>query len=284
MNIPELSLNQATTRGFGLIETAEAAANAGITQIGLWTGPVAEIGLARTQQLLADTGLGVSSVCRIGFVADKSGAELRAALDEVKEAIDLSAAVGSPMLTFIAGGLPADDRSISNAEARVTDALAALVPYARQAGVRLALEPLHPLFVGDRSMVTTVAQAHRVVRDLPSDAVGILVDAYATWWDPELAESLALAGERIAGFQVNDFALPLPLPENMNGRLFPGEGAIDLAPMVDAVLAAGYTDAIEVEIFNDEIWAMPLERIIARTVESYNQHVIGHLALQGVDK
>ena len=284
MSTPVLSLNQATTRGFGLIETAEAAAAVGITQIGLWTDPVEEIGLARTQKLLADTGLGVSSVCRIGFVADKRGAALQAALDEVKAAIELSAAVGSPMLTFIAGGLPEADRSIANAEARVTEALATLVPYAQDAGIRLALEPLHPLFVGDRSMVTTVAQAHRVVRDLPSDAVGILIDAYATWWDPDLAESLALAGDRIAGFQVNDFALPLPLPENMNGRLFPGDGVIDLPAMVDAVLAAGYTGAIEVEIFNDEIWAMPLQRIVERTIESYNKHVIGHFALQGADK
>jgi sugar phosphate isomerase/epimerase len=268
-----LSLNQATARPYPLIDTAEAAMRAGIRHIGLWVEPVEDTGVAHTRRLLADTGLTVSSVCRVGFVADKEGAELRAAIDSVKWALDLAHEVGSPMLTFIAGGLPADDRDIRHAETRVRTALEELETHARTAGVRLALEPLHPLFVGSRSVVTTIAQALRVVKDLPVESVGILVDAYATFWDPDFHDAVVAAGPRIAGYQVSDFALPLPVPENMNGRLFPGDGQIDFTPFTTSVRHAGFRGPIEVEIFNDDVWKLPLETIINRTVASFNRHI-----------
>jgi len=267
----ELSLNQATTRPYSLTDTARAAADAGIRHIGLWVEPVLELGTARTVALLAETGLDVTSVCRVGFVADKEGAALRAALDDVRRALDLSAEVGAPALTFIAGPPPAGRRHLALAEGRVRDALTVLEPHARAVGVRLALEPLHPLMYSDRSVVTTIRQALRVIEGLPAETVGILLDAYATFWDPELAESIAAAGERIAAYQVNDFALPLPVPENMNGRLLPGEGEIDLVGLTDLVLQTGYDAPVEVEVFSDELWARPLEEIVSRTVRAFDR-------------
>ncbi|MGH7752452.1 MAG: sugar phosphate isomerase/epimerase family protein, partial [Gemmatimonadales bacterium] len=146
-------------------------------------------------------------------------------------------------------------------------------PYARDAGVTLALEPLHPLFVGSRSVVTTIGQALRVIQDFPQEDVGILIDAYATSWDPRFHEDALAAGPRIAGYQVSDFALPLPVPENMNGRLFPGDGELDLAALTNSVRGAGFTGPVEVEIFNEEIWQLPLETIIERTVAGFRHHI-----------
>ncbi len=272
-NNVELSLNQATTRPYPLIETAEAAMRAGIRHIGLWIEPVEEIGLARTRRLLSDTGLSVSSVCRVGFLADKEGAELRAAMDGVKRALELSSEVGSPMLTLIAGGLPLHDPSIRSAENRLRGLLEELEPHARAAGVRLALEPLHPLFVQSRSVVTTISQALRVVEDFPVESVGVLIDAYATFWDPNFDDDVLAAGNRIAGYQVSDFTLPLPVPENMNGRLFPGDGSLDLGALTSSVRRAGYAGPIEVEIFNEDIWRLPLQTIVDHTVDSFSRHV-----------
>ncbi|CDR13919.1 sugar phosphate isomerase/epimerase family protein [Streptomyces iranensis] len=274
----ELSLNQATTRPYALPDTARAAADAGIRHLGLWVEPVLELGVPATVRLLEETGLRASSVCRVGFVADKEGERLRTALDDVRRALDLSAAVGAPSLTFIAGALPAAPRDLRLAEARVRDALETLEAYARATGVRLALEPIHPLFVTSRSAVTTIRQALRIVADLPADTVGILLDAYATFWDPDLRDSVREAGERIAGYQVNDFALPLPGPENMNGRLLPGEGEIDLRALTRTVAEAGYRGPIEVEVFNDDLWAQPLETIVMRTVRAFERAVTTPLA------
>ncbi|WP_177179957.1 sugar phosphate isomerase/epimerase [Arthrobacter sp. yr096] len=272
-NTVELSLNQATTRPYPLIATAEAAMQAGIRHIGLWIEPVQEIGIARTRRLLADTGLSVSSVCRAGFLAGKEGAELKEAMDSVRRALDLSHEVGSPMLTLIAGGFPEHDRSIRNAEDRLRARIEELEPHARETGVRLALEPLHPLFVQSRSVVTRIAQAHRVIKDFPAETVGILVDAYATAWDPTFDDDVLAAGPRIAGYQVSDFALPLPIPDNMNGRLFPGDGSLDLGSLTASVRRAGFIGPVEVEIFNEDIWELPLQTIVDRTVDSFARHL-----------
>lgn len=267
MSIPELSLNQATTRPYQLAPTVEAAARRGLRWIGLWTGPVEEIGAASARRLLDDAGMAASSLCRVGFVADKTGLEFVAAMDETRRALETAHIVGAPQLTFIAGALPAEDRRIAAAEERVRDALVELVPEARAAGVRLALEPLHPLFVTSRSAITTLAQALRVIDGLPRDAVGVLVDAYATCWDPDLRESLRAAGDRIAGVQVSDFALPLPFPDNMNGRMLPGDGELDLAGFVRDTVDAGWSGPVEVEVFSDAVWALPLDTIVQRMID-----------------
>ncbi|MGP5929822.1 sugar phosphate isomerase/epimerase [Corynebacterium glyciniphilum] len=275
----ELSLNQATTRPYTLQDTAECAAAAGIQHMGLWLEHVDATGINQARSILKDNGISPTSMCRVGFVAGLEGNELNEALDQTRRALDFCAELDVPYLTFIAGGFPTGDASMSAAEARVQDALFELVPHARATGVSLALEPIHPLFVTDRSIVTTIRQALRVVDPLPADQVGILVDSWAVFWDPDLRQSLADAGTagRLSGYQVNDFVLPLPLPENMNGRVMPGDGAIDLATLTRDVLAAGYSAPVEVEVFNDNIWKQPLNQIVRSTVESFNRSIAAPL-------
>ncbi|GGM62184.1 sugar phosphate isomerase/epimerase family protein [Microbacterium saperdae] len=272
--IPLLSINQATTRPYALTDTARASSAAGVRHLGLWLEPVAELGAAETVRLLDETGIRATSMSRTGFVADKSGAALHSALDDVRRAIELSAAVGAPTLSFIAGGLAPGDRDLRAGAGRVRDALEVLAPEARAAGVRLQLEPLHPLFATSRSVVTTVRQALGIIEGLPVESVGILVDAYATFWDADLHDALLAAGERIAGYQVNDFVLPLPAEDHMLGRLLPGEGGIDLDAITASVIQAGYTDPIEVEVFHEQLWALPLETIIERTVRTFTTAVV----------
>ncbi len=269
----KLCLNQATTMPYGLSETIDAAARAGIPHIGLWVEPVEATGVAATRRLLADTGVTATSMSRVGFLADKSGRELDQAYDAVRRALAACAELSVPTLSFVAGGLPAHDRSIRSAEARVRDALERLQPDVAASGVRLQLEPIHPLFVNDRSMVTTVGQALRIVDGLPAEQYGVLVDSWATFWDPEFEDSVARAGAegRLAGYQINDYALPLPFPNNMNGRLMPGDGVIDLVGMTRTMRSAGYSGPVENEVFNDEIWRLPLAEIVRLTVESFDR-------------
>jgi sugar phosphate isomerase/epimerase len=272
----KLCLNQATTMPYSLEETVKAAAKAGIEHIGLWVEPVEETGVSTVQRLLKESGLTATSMSRVGFLANKRGRELAQAHDAVRRALDMCAELSVPTLAFVAGGLPEEDRSIRKAEGRVRDTLETVMPHVIESGVKIVLEPIHPLFVNDRSMVTTVGQALRVLDGLPTEYFGVLVDAWATFWDPELEQSLGRAGAegRLAGYQINDFALPLPLPNNMNGRLMPGDGCIDLVSMTRLVIDAGYSGTIEVEVFNDEIWKLPLEQILQLTVNSF-ERVIG---------
>jgi sugar phosphate isomerase/epimerase len=269
----ELCLNQATTMPYGLCNTIRAASAAGVPTIGLWVEPVEEAGVDSVRTWLSDSGLRASSMSRVGFLANKSGQELVAAQDAVRRALDMCTALEVPTLSFVAGGLPSDNRSLRAAESRVRETLELLQPDVAASGVQLMLEPIHPLFVNDRSIVTSVGQALRVVEGLPAAQYGVLVDSWATFWDPDLEVSVQRAGAegRLAGYQVNDFALPLPLPNNMNGRLMPGDGVIDLTAMTSWILDAGFTGPIEVEVFNDEIWRLPLDEILRRTVDSFNR-------------
>lgn len=239
----------------------------------MWVEPVAEARTAAVRSWLGDSGLTATSMSRVGFLTNKRGAELAAAYDAVRATLDMCVDLSIPTLSFVAGGLPADDRSIRHAEARVRDAFETLQPEIAASGGQVMLEPIHPLFGNDRSIVTTVGQALRIVDGLP-------VEQSASWSIRGSPSGIPSSRTRSpgpvppGGHQINNFALPLPAPNNMRSRLQPGDGVIDLVAMTRAMFDAGFTGPVEVEIFDDEIWARPLEVILAQTVDAYDR-VIG---------
>ncbi len=139
----------------------------------------------------------------------------------------------------------------------------------QKAGVTLGIEPLHPMYAAERSVVVTLRQANDIVERLASPAVGVVVDALHVWWDPEVMSQIERARGKIVGFHVSDW--PVPLPGILMGRAMMGDGVIELRKLRQAVDAAGYDGPIEVEIFNDEIWNSAddglLELIQRRIVE-----------------
>ncbi|WP_394770515.1 sugar phosphate isomerase/epimerase family protein [Lacisediminihabitans sp.] len=275
---PRLSLNQATIKYESLETALRLAVDAGIASVGLWREPIAETGLALTRRLLDDSGLRVSSLCRGGFFTAAEGEERRAAIDANARAIDEAAAIGAPALVLVAGGLPAHSRDLAGARERVRDAVGELVDHASAAGVTLAIEPLHPMYASDRAVISTLAQAIDIAEQFPASTVGVVVDTFHLWWDPELLPQIlrAGAGRRIASYQVCDWATPLP-EDVLLARHYPGDGVIDFGPITAAVTAAGYTGDVEVEIFNQEIWNSPAAEVVARTVESFGEAVGIHL-------
>jgi len=257
-----LSFNQATAPNCPLPELVAGCVDAGIGQIGLWREQVGEFGLDRTAKLVASAGLGVSTLCRGGFF---SGPDW---LAENQRAIDEAAALGAPVLVLVSGGLPARSRDVDGARAHVADAIARLVPHATAAGVRLAIEPLHPMYASDRCVISTLAQALDIAEGHPVAAVGVVVDTYHLWWDDTVYAQIARAGERIASFQLADWVTPLPQGV-LTGRALPGEGCVELDRLWRAVDAAGYTGPVEVEIFNADLWERSGAEILARTVRAY---------------
>ncbi|BBY16563.1 sugar phosphate isomerase/epimerase family protein [Mycolicibacterium litorale] len=247
-----LSLNTMTTKGWTLREAVEATAAAGLPAIGLWRDRVAEAGVDAAAKMVRDNGLRVSSLCRGGFLTgvDDEGA----ALDDNRRAIDEAATLGTPELVIVAGGIP--DRDLPGARARLADRLARLVPYAAERDVRLALEPLHPMFCADRAVISTLAQALDLAAPHPARSVGVVVDTFHIWWDPNLAESVAAAGAagRISAFQICDWLVPMT-PDPLVSRGMMGDGVIDFGAIAALVRDAGYTGDVEVEIFNETVWA-----------------------------
>jgi len=275
---PRLSINQATIKYADLATALTVTAGAGVTSIGLWREPVAEVGLDAAVRLVADSGLRVSSLCRGGFFTSPEGTERRASLDENRRAIAETAALGAPTLVLVAGGLPAGSRDLVGARERVRDAVGELAGEARDAGITLAIEPLHPMYASDRAVVSTLGQALDIAEQFGADAVGVVVDTFHVWWDPALAAQIyrAGAGGRIASYQVCDWATPLP-HDVLLARHYPGEGVIDFAAISQLVRVAGYTGDVEVEIFNQSIWDAPAADVVARTVASFGTSIAPHL-------
>ena len=278
---PRLSLNQATIKYADLATALRVTAAAGIPSIGLWREPVAEVGLAAAQRLVATSGLRVSSLCRGGFFTAADPELRRAALAENRRAIAETAALAAagaagsaPVLVLVAGGLPDGDRDLPGARERARDAVGALVDDAVAAGVTLAIEPMHPIYAADRGVISTLGQALDVAEQFPAAAVGVVVDTFHVWWDPQLTEQLkrAGAGGRIAGYQVCDWITPLPA-DALLARGMMGDGHIDFAAITAAVSDAGYTGDIEVEIFNQGIWDADPAAVAARTARCFAAHV-----------
>ncbi|MGN7799353.1 sugar phosphate isomerase/epimerase family protein [Leifsonia sp. 22587] len=278
---PRLSINQATIKYASLADALRVVRDAGVQSIGLWREPVAEVGLDRAARMLADSGLRFSSLCRGGFFTAPEGAERRAALDANRRAIEETATLAAAgaegsaaVLVLVAGGLPAGSRDLAGARERVVDALAELEPEARAAGVTLAVEPLHPMYAADRAVVSTLAQALDIAERFPAASVGVVVDTFHLWWDPDLLRLIARAGAggRIASYQVCDWVTPLPA-DVLLARGMMGDGHIDFAPITAAVAEAGYTGDIEVEIFNESIWAEDPASVVARTADAFERCV-----------
>jgi sugar phosphate isomerase/epimerase len=260
--LDRLSLNQATVKRLGVPEAVDLCVRHDIQAIGLWREPVAEIGLAAAAAAVRAAGLHVSSLCRAGFFTHADPEARRAAIADNKAAIAEAAALGTDTLVLVSGGLVPGSRDIGLARRLIADAIGELVPVAQAHGVRLGIEALHPVFAADRCVVTRLGEALDLALAFPADAVGVVVDTYHVWWDAALLPDIARAGERIVSYQVCDWILPLPA-DTLLGRGHVGDGYIDFPPVTAAVAAAGYTGRIEVEIFNETIWAAPPDETAA---------------------
>ncbi|WP_328894048.1 sugar phosphate isomerase/epimerase family protein [Streptomyces sp. NBC_00236] len=273
MSDGRLSINQETIKQWSLPELAEGCAKAGVDKVGLWRAPVQEYGVEATARLLADSGLSVTSLCRGGFFTALDPAERARALDDNRAALDEAAGLSTDTLVLVSGGLPEGSKDLYGARERIADALAELAPYAAERGVRLAIEPLHPMFASDRCVVSTLSQALDIAERFPADQVGVVVDTYHLWWDDQAPAQIARAGAagRIHSFQLADWITPLPAGVLL-GRGQLGDGSVDFRGFRTAVEATGFDGPIEVEIFNEDLWARDGAEVLAEVAARYAEH------------
>ncbi|MDT0569771.1 sugar phosphate isomerase/epimerase family protein [Streptomyces sp. DSM 3412] len=271
--LERFSINQMTVKQLSMPELVDGCTELGIPGVGLWREPVAEYGLEATAKLVRDAGLAVTTLCRGGFFTAIDPAERAAALADNRKAIDEAATLGTDTLVLVSGGLPAGSKDLHGARERIADALADLGPYAASNGVRLAIEPLHPMFASDRCVVSTLSQALDIAERFPAEQVGVTVDTYHIWWDDTAPAAIARAGAsgRIHTFQLADWITPLPQGV-LTGRGQIGDGAIDMREWKSYVEAAGYTGPIEVELFNDDLWAGDGRELLAQTARRFVEH------------
>lgn len=268
-SIDRLSLNQITTNRWSLKEAVEGCARAEIPEIALWRHKIEEIGLKESKRIVRDAGIKVSSICRGGMFPAATEAERKDRIDDNRRAVDEAAELGTDVLVLVCG--PAPNKDLAGARKMVADGIEELVPYAKERGIKLGIEPLHPMYAAERSVIVSLAQANDLAEKYSPDEVGVVVDVFHVWWDPDMFNQIARAIGRILGYHVSDWIVPTP--DLLMGRGMMGDGVIDLHPIRLAVEEAGYKGPIEVEIFNQEIWDQPGDDVLALMKDRYIKYV-----------
>ena len=273
-----LSLNTATVRKQGdLVQIIDACARHGVRAIDPWRDQVATVGLDRAARAVREVGLELSGYCRGGmFTSDAARrGEVR---DDNRRCVDEAKALGAPCIVLVVGGLPQYSRpgseaskDLAAARGQVEEALADMLDYARQAKLPLAIEPLHPAYAADRACVNTTKQALDICDRLDPGRTGMLgvaLDVYHIWWDPELTDQIVRAGkDRLLAFHVCDWLVPTR--DILNDRGMMGDGVIDIKSVRQAVEAQGFAGYSEIEIFSNDWWGKPMDEVLKTCIQRH---------------
>ena len=266
----QLSMNLATIRGaWGFAEAVDGCLRHDVTAISPWRDQVAAIGLDEAARIVKANGLRVTGLCRGGMFPAETAEGRQKANDDNLRAIDEAAALGADCLVLVVGGLPGASKDIGAARQMVADGIAAMLPHARAANMPLAIEPLHPMYAADRACVNTIDQALDIAGQL-GEGVGVAIDVYHVWWDPNLAAAIARAGreKRILAHHICDWLVPTT--DLLLDRGMMGDGVIDLKAIRAMIEAAGYSGPQEVEIFSrDNWWKRPGDEVVRTCVERF---------------
>jgi sugar phosphate isomerase/epimerase len=267
----KLCVHTITTKPLPLETAIDAYRQIGINGITVWRQALEGRDPARTGHRIREAGLEIVSLCRGGFFPGPDQAARQAAIDDNLRAIDEAAELGAPLIVLVCGAVPG--QPLVDSRQQIGDGIAAVLPHAAACGVKLGIEPLHPMYADSRSAINTMQQANDMCADLDSPYVGVVVDVYHLWWDPALETELQRCGQagRIFAFHVCDWKTPTI--DMLNDRGLMGEGCIPLAQVRSWVEAAGFDGFNEVEIFSDHHWARDQQTFLTEIKEAYLKYV-----------
>lgn len=251
-DLSRLCIHTITTKPLALPEAIKAYRGIGAEGITVWRDAIGALEVKESGKLLANSGLKVVSLCRGGFLAAADAGERAKAIEENRRVIDEAAGIGAPLMVLVCGAVKGQE--LTESRKQIEEGIAALVPYAKSAGVKLGIEPLHPMYADTRSAVNTLGQANDMVERLASPWVGVTIDVYHVWWDERLESEIARAGKMNAIFSFHVCDWLCPTRDLLNDRGVMGCGTIPVRKIREWVERAGFEGMIEVEIFSDELW------------------------------
>ncbi|WFB37236.1 sugar phosphate isomerase/epimerase [Kiritimatiellota bacterium B12222] len=266
-----LGIHTMTVKPWSLQECCSAFAAAHVPAITLWRQAVEPVGLDAARKMVDDAGLRVTSLCRGGFFPAKDAAGRQKAIDENKQIVDEAVALGAPAIVLVCGAVPG--QSLKESRKQIQDGIAAVLPYAKAAGIKLSIEPLHPIYAADRSAVNTMAQARRMCEQLNGSGenhVGIALDVYHVWSDDALEQEIIACSQKdwLHAFHICDWKVEQS--DTLQDRGLMGEGVIDIKEIRGWMDAANYRGDIEVEVFSTHHWARDQHEYLAEILEAYD--------------
>lgn len=269
--LPRLCIHTITTKPWNIGECARHFMQEGVRGITVWRDALEGLNIRQTSRMLRESGLSVVSLCRGGFFAHRDHGERMKALEDNRRIIGESYELSAPLVVLVCGADPG--QPLETSRKQIADAIGALIPEAVKAGVKLAIEPLHPMYADCRSAINTLAQANDLAESLDSPQVGVAVDVYHLWWDPGLEKEILRCGKNgnLFAYHVSDWRTPTR--DLLNDRGLMGEGCIPLKKIRSWVENAGFSGFIEVEIFSAEYWKMDQTEFLKRIVEAYQKYI-----------
>lgn len=265
-----LCIHTITTKPWSTEDCIRRYAEAGAGGITFWRYNLDGRDPAAVGKQTREAGLDIVSLCRGGFFPAKTVASRQEAIDDNRRCIEQAHALGAPLIVLVCGAVPG--QPLEESRKQIADGIAAVLPDAEAAGVKLGIEPLHPMYADDRSAVNTMRQANDICDALGSPAqVGIAADVYHIWWDPELQHQIQFtaANNRLFAFHICDWKTPTT--DLLNDRGLMGEGCIPIRQISDWVDATGFTGHREVEIFSNRYWATDQGEWLGMIKDSYNE-------------
>ena len=268
-DLSQLCVHTITTKPWSIETAAKNFSGAGVKGITVWRDALAGRNIKQTGQLIRDYDLSIVSLCRGGFFPFADLQKRKAAIDDNKKAIDEAEALGAPMIVLVCGADPT--QSLEDSRKQIQEGILEILPQAKAANIKLAIEPLHPMYADTRSAINTLAQANDMAEEIDSPFVGVAVDVYHLWWDPTLQQEIKQCGKNnhLFAFHICDWNVPTV--DSLNDRGIMGEGCIPVRKIRGWVEEAGFDGFYEVEIFSNKFWREEQGAFLKSIIKAYGE-------------
>jgi len=266
----KLCLHTITTKPLSFQEACQAYAKRGIRGITIWRDALEKLPTNDVREILKDNDLNLVSYCRGGFFAHTEEGKRKEAIADNKRIIEEAAEIEAPLIVLVCGAHP--DQSPETSRKQIIEGIEEILPMAEYSDIKLAIEPLHPMYADDRSAINTLHQANTIAEQFNSDYLGVAIDVYHLWWDPDLKKEIYRCGKNnhLFAFHICDWLTPTK--HLLLDRGLMGEGCIDIPQIREWVEDAGFDGFHEVEIFSERWWAEDQNAFLDKIVEAYKQH------------
>ncbi len=265
-----LCIHTITTKPWDLEKAADKYSQAGVAGITVWRDALQGRDPQKSGDMLRASGLKIVSYCRGGFFPNAEASGRKKAIEDNKKAIDEAAGLGAPMVVLVCGAEP--KQPLEESRQQIKEGIAAILPHAEKSGVKLAIEPLHPMYADNRSAINTLWQANEMAEYFHSPWVGVAVDVYHLWWDPNLESEIYRCGQNgnLFAFHICDWKTPTQ--DLLLDRGLMGEGCIPIRQIRSWVERAGFNGYNEVEIFSNTHWASDQDEFLGKILDSYKKY------------
>jgi sugar phosphate isomerase/epimerase len=269
-DLSQLCIHTITTKPWGIEEAAKNYSAEGVKGITVWRDALANRNIKQTGQLLRDHGLNIVSLCRGGFFPNKEKEKRKLAIEDNLKAIEEAAQLETPLIVLVCGADPT--QSLEDSRKQIKEGIETILPQAKAAGIKLAIEPLHPMYADTRSAINTLAQANDMAEQINSPYVGVAADVYHLWWDPSLEQEIRRCGENdhLFAFHICDWNSPTT--DILNDRGLMGDGCIPVNKIRSWVEATGFNGYYEVEIFSNKYWQQDQSQFLKKIIKAYKEN------------